>query len=338
MSEHDDLPGLVDRVTAESGFSGVVRVDITAATAVDAATGFADRRWQIENTTTTRFGSASATKGFTALAAMSLVADGTIGLDDPVRPFLGDDLPEIDDGVTVRHLLGHRSGIGDYLDEEALGDVNDYVMPVPVHELTSAEAYLSVLGGHPQREAPGSTFRYNNGGYVVLALVIERAAGRPYHDLVHERVCEPASLSQTSFVRGDELPDDVAIGYLGADGLRTNVLHLPVVGVGDGGIVTTTGDMHRFWTALFDDRIVPEASRHAMTTPASVPAGGSERYGLGFWVHPTSDVPILEGMDAGISFRSLHDPVRALTMTVISNTSSGTWPIARELEAALGLR
>ena len=60
---------------------------------------------------------------------------------------LGADLPLIDDRVTVEQLLAHRSGIGDYLDEDETGDVNDYVMPVPVHELATTEQYLAVLDG-----------------------------------------------------------------------------------------------------------------------------------------------------------------------------------------------
>jgi len=55
----------------------------------------------------------------------------------------------------------------------------------------------------------------------------------------------------------------------------------------------------------------------------------SSRYGLGFWLHETSDAVMLEGYDAGVSFRSMHDPGRGITRTVISNTSEGAWPIAR---------
>jgi hypothetical protein len=64
----------------------------------------------------------------------------------------------------------------------------------------------------------------------------------------------------------------------------------------------------------------------------------SERktYGLGFWLHPSSGAVILEGMDAGVSFRSVHDPRSDLTHTVISNTTDGAWPLARLLAESLG--
>jgi hypothetical protein len=60
------------------------------------------------------------------------------------------------------------------------------------------------------------------------------------------------------------------------------------------------------------------------------------RYGLGFWRHPTSDVVFLDGGDAGVSFRSVHDPTQQLTHTVISNTTDGAWPVSRVLAADLG--
>ena len=143
-------------------------------------------------TTTTRLSIASGTKGFTALAVMSLVESKELALDTPARTLLGRDLPLIDDDVTIEHLLGHTSGIGDYLDEEAQSDISDHVMRVPVHQLDSAEAYLAVLDGFAQVSPPGAQFTYNNGGFVVLALLAERAAGRSYHDLVDELVVQRA--------------------------------------------------------------------------------------------------------------------------------------------------
>ncbi len=195
------------------------------------------------------------TKGFTALAVVSLIEQGTIELGTTARSLLGTDLPMIAEDVTIEHLLAHRSGIGDYLDEELHPDVAEYVMPVPVHELASAEDYLAVLDGHPAAFAPGTQFAYNNGAYVVLAILAERAGGMPYHDLVVERVFRRAGMHDTDFPRSDELTGAVAQGYIDVDGrIRSNVLHLPVRGVGDGGAYSTVADMHSFWTGLFDGR------------------------------------------------------------------------------------
>jgi CubicO group peptidase (beta-lactamase class C family) len=258
-------------------------------------------------------------------------------LSSPARSALGRDLPLIDDLVTVEHLLSHRSGIGDYLDEGAVG-VEDYVMPVPVHELAATEDYLAVLDGHPRTFAPGERFAYCNGGFVVLALIAERASGVPFHELVEERVCRPAGLVDTEFLRSDELPARTATGYLEVDGARrTNVFHLPVRGSGDGGIYSTAADISSLWRAFFASRIVSAAWVAEMVRPRSDAPAHSKRYGLGFWLHASSDAVILEGSDAGVSFRSVHNPHAGTTFTVISNTSDGAWPIARFLEAEAGV-
>ena len=325
----------VDEVAAESAFSGVVRVDRGGELVLEQAYGLADRSYEIPNRADTRFGVASGAKGMTALVVVSLIEEGRLSVDTPARSLLGDDLPLVAADVTVEHLLTHRSGIGDYLDEEAGGAITDYVMPVPVHELAATEDFLAVLDGFPTKFAAGADFSYCNGGFVLLALLAERASGVPYHDLVHERVCERAGMTATSFLRSDELPGDAARGYLEAEGLRTNVLHLPVRGTGDGGVYTTAADVRRLWEALFDGRIVSEAWVEDMTRRRS-DAGEGVGYGLGFWLR-AGGTPFLEGYDAGASFRSLHDPATDTTCTVMSNWSDGAWPLARHLAEGLGL-
>jgi CubicO group peptidase (beta-lactamase class C family) len=330
-----ELAESVDRIAASTGFSGVVRVDRDDGAAFARAYGLAHRGHRIANTVDTQFATASATKGITALTVMSLVERGQLELTTTARSVLGDDLPLIDDEVSVEQLLAHRSGIGDYLDEETLEAVTDYVMPVPVHRLAGTEDYLSVLAGHPQVSAPGERFAYNNGGFVVLALIAERVSGVPFPRLVHERVCAPAGMHDTAFLRSDEPTGRAALGYLGSQGLRTNALHLPVVGSGDGGIYSTAADVHALWAALFAGRIVALDRVAEMVRPRSQAPSESMEYGLGFWLRPASSAVVLEGSDAGVSFRSLHDPVARVTCTVLSNSSEGAWPVAGHLEAQL---
>lgn len=325
----------LDQIAAETQFSGVVRVDIDDDVVYEGAYGFADRAHGIANTPDTRFGIASGVKGLTALTVVSMIESGHLSFATTARSVLGADLPLIDDGVTIEQLLGHRSGIGDYLDEEVDHEIDDYVLTVPAHELRTTARYLAVLDGHPQKFAPDERFSYCNGGYVVLALIAERVTGEQFPDLVTARVCEPAGMHATEFLQSDQLPGGAALGYLADDGLQTNVLHLPVRGSGDGGIYSTTADIHALWKAMFSGRIVPRPRVGEMTRPRSVDASQPLRYGLGFWLHETRDLVMLEGYDAGVSFRTLHDPGGNVTYTVMSNTSGGAWPIARQLDEQL---
>ena len=138
-----------DELTAAAvkhGFSGAIGVDRPDGPPIRLAFGLADRAHGISTTPTTRFAMASGSKAFTALSSMRLVDDGVLSLDTRVREVLGDDLPLIDDAVTVEHLLANRSGIGDYLDEEILDDVDAYLLRQPVHVFDDVE------GGPPRAD------------------------------------------------------------------------------------------------------------------------------------------------------------------------------------------
>jgi CubicO group peptidase (beta-lactamase class C family) len=320
-----DTPA-VDALARETNFSGVVRVDLESETVFAEAYGLAHRAHAVPNALETQFAIASGVKGLTALTVAALIEDGVLAMSTRARSFLADE-------VTVEQLLGHRSGIGDYLDEDVESDIDEYPMPVPVHELETTEDYVPILDGHEHKFAPGTDFSYCNGGYVVLALLAERASGVPFHDLVRERVCGPAGMEDTEFLRSDELPPRAALGYL-TNRSRTNVFHLPVRGSGDGGIYSTVADFNSFWDALVDGRIVSkEMVVELVRARSDVPP--ARRYGLGFWLGSDNDVIALEGYDAGVSFRSVHDPVRRITHTVISNTSEGSWPLTRLLAEQL---
>jgi CubicO group peptidase (beta-lactamase class C family) len=330
----NDLEGSVDRIAAETSFSGVVRIDRGDEVELVKAYGFAHRGWEIPNEVDTRFGIASGTKGLTALTVMSLVEEGRLSRTTTARWVLGDDLPLIDDAVTVEHLLAHRSGIGDYLDEDIVREPLDYVSPVPVHELGSTEDYLRALGRFETKFPPDERFSYSNGGFVVLALIAERASGTSFYELLRQRVCEPAGMVDTEFLRSDELPGRTALGYLAEDGPRTNVFHVPVRGSGDGGIFTTAADVSSLWTAVFAGRIVSMDVVAEMVQPRSeVPSPTQPaRYGLGIWLHPTRDLVELHGSDAGVSFQTVHAPRERITYTVLSNTTDGAWPIVLHLD------
>ena len=170
----------------------------------------------------------------------------------------------------------------------------------------------------------------------MLALIAERVSGVAFPELVAERVCRPAGMADTGFLRSDELPAGTALGYLPLAGRsRTNVFHLPVRGSGDGGIYSTVADINAFWQSLFTGKIVPSRWVAEMVRPRSDVPTEPERYGLGFWLGRHDDTVILEGYDAGVSFRSVYDPATTITRTVISNSSDGAWPIAERLEALL---
>ncbi len=320
----DDLRDALREAEAEPS-AGVVRIDEGGRTLLSHAWGLADRRHGIAMTPENRVAVASGAKGFTALAVMSLVADGTLTLATTARSLLGGDLPLVPDDVTIEHLLAHRSGIGDYLDDDA--DTAEYLLPGAMSAYVDPEDYLDVLGGHEQTFAPGSDFAYCNGGYVVLAILAQRASGIPFHDLVRARVLEPAGLVGTAYLRSDALPADAAVGYVEVDGdWRTNVHHLPVVGGGDGGIWTTAADLVTFWDALLAGRIVPRELVDEMLRERTPETDDELAYGLGFWL-PEPGAVQLVGQDAGASFSSRHTIATGRTASVLATTADAAWDV-----------
>lgn len=334
----DELGARADAAAEGRGFSGVVRVDRPGEPVWERTYGLAHRGYGVPNTVDTRFAVASGGKGFTALAVMSLVQDGVLDLAGRAREHLGDDLPLVPDDVTIEQLLAHRSGIGDYLDEDDDLAADAYVLKRPVHEYTDVEVFVPELDGFAPKFPPGERFSYCNGGYVVLALVAQRAAGESYQELVRRRVIEPAGLIDTGFLRSDEPGPRTATHYLDETGPRTNVLHLPVLGSGDGGIFTTAADLRTFWTALVAGRVVAPELVAEMVRPHSDVPEEEMRYGLGCWLAPEGDTVHLIGGDAGVSFRSAHDPGTDVTWSVLGNSSNGAWPVARAVMAVLAGR
>lgn len=320
-----DWANEVERVL-DADFSGVVSVSRGAEVLFERAYGLAVRPHGVACTPQTRFAIASGSKGFTALVVMGLIADGTLSRSTSARSLLGADLPLIDDRVTVEHLLTHTSGIGDYADEDL---AEPPPLKVPIFDLVDTTDYLAALDGFPAKFPAGTRFSYCNSGFVVLALISERAARRGYHELVAERVFTAARMLDSAFLRSDELPGDAAVGYL-ADG-RTNVFALPVRGNGDGGAYITVKDMRSFWAALAGGKIVAPDVVSEMTHPhADGMAEHQMRYGLGFWL----DDPViaLYGGDYGVSFGSTYEPSSGTVCTVIANVETRIRAAVRRMQ------
>jgi len=324
------LRARIDGWIESHDFSGVVHVARAEQSLYARAHGLSDRAHAIPNGVETLFAIASGTKLLTALAVLSLVDAGAVELDTPLVEVLEGASELTAPGTTVRQLLAHTSGMGDYLDESTIADIEDYVLAVPVHRLERPGDFLVLLRGRAPRFVPGASFAYNNSGYVVLALLVEVLTGQGYHDVVQQRVCAPAGLVDTTFPRLDDLPGRAAIGYLPGRGYRSNAFHVPIRGGGDGGAYSTARDLARLWSALFSGRVVSPAQLAEMRRPQHV--AGARAYGLGLWLDETS--VFIEGSDAGISFRSRFDPATGLSYAVLSNTTRGAWPLVKALDAS----
>ena len=328
----------LDDLAAEIDFAGVVRVDDPGHETLAKAYGLAHRGYAIPNTVDTRLALASMTKGFTALAVVSLIEQGTIELGTTARSLLGTDLPLIAEDVTVEQLLAHRSGIGDYLDEELHPDVAEYVMTGAGARAgdaprTTSPSWTAIRRrSRPARGSPTTTVPTS----CSPSSPSERAACRITISWSSASSVERACSTRTS--RG---PTSSPALWHRATSTLTGAFAATCCTcrcAASGTAVRTRPSQTctRSGPGSFAGDIVALEWVAEMVRPRSDAPEQGRRYGLGFWLHPSSDVVFLEGADAGISCRSVHDPATGVTYTVISNSSDGAWPILELLADRLG--
>jgi CubicO group peptidase (beta-lactamase class C family) len=341
MSNNHQLVETVQASIENHAFSGVVSIHQRGQVLYERAAGYADRSNQIANTLDTRFGIASGTKFFTALAIGKLIAAQQLSLATKLHECSALDLPHYSPEITIGHLLTHTSGIPDYYDEEKFPDPNQFFVGRPWYELKGPQDYVAVFPNDPMKFAPGTQFSYSNSGYILLGVVIEALTGMPYQQYVEQAIFQAVGMTRSGFFAFNQLPEQTAFGYIeDASGWRTNIYNLPIRGASDGGAYTTVADLQTLWKAFWEGKIVPPDLVELYVTPAvkAEAEGDDQYYGHGMWITlgPDQQPEIaIVGGDAGVSFRSSVKPAADRYVTVISNTTKGAWPVLRDINNAL---
>lgn len=220
----------------------------------------------------------STTKHFAALAYMLLVEEGQASLDDPVRKHIPELTAAVADGVTMRQLLGHTSGLRCSIDlAMQLNGIGHFVSHPDMLELFAGQDAVNF--------EPGASWSYNNGGYIALSVAIERLTGQSLEDVLRERIFEPIGMTDTLLRRVDTdfVPNSATLHMLGAGGRFTKE-YMGMAIAGEGGMVSTVDDMLR-WLAHMNRPVVgsPETWA-AMTAPHVLSNGTSTGYALGLAV------------------------------------------------------
>lgn len=224
-------------------------------------------------TPSTNYRLASISKQFTSAAILLLAEDGRLDLDDPVRTWLPS-LPAAAQPVTIRHLLTHTSGLVDY---------EDVIPGSMTWQLRDADVLKLLESQDRTYFTPGSGYRYSNSGYALLALIVERASGRDYPGFLRERIFLPLGMAGTlAYVREGAPVPHRAWGYSLVDGRwqRTDQSQTSAV-LGDGGVYSSIDDLARWDAALYDDRLLSDASRAQAFAPATPTDDPAVAYGYG---------------------------------------------------------
>lgn len=277
----DRIDQWLSQAATEAGFSGGVLVSQKGEILLRKGYGMANRQDQtpFEPTTVTTVG--SVTKQFTGTAILKLMEMGKLSPEDSLDTFFPN-LPPDKQKITVHQLLTHSSGLMDYV-----GD-SDF------HMLTN-KAYFSQVFATKLRFPPGGGHRYSNAGYSVLTHILEKVSGQSYEDFLRTHLFTPAGMKETGYLKPDWPISRVARGYArGVMDMGTLVARFrqhgrisPVL-QGNGGIHSTLDDMHRWYLALRDGKVLSAKSMELLTRPhVAENAEGSSHYGYGWAIFET---------------------------------------------------
>ncbi|GAA2263445.1 serine hydrolase domain-containing protein [Streptomyces amakusaensis] len=307
--------------TVASGIPGVVAQSRDGQRVWKGTSGVGNRETGKARGKNDRFRIASITKTFVATVLLQMEAEGKLDLDDTVEKHLpGLVSGNGNDGskITVRQLLNHTSGIFNYTSDPEYGA--KYLIGESFlqhrYDTLAPEFHVSVAMKHRPGFEPGTSFSYSNTNYVLAGLIIEKVAGNTYEHEVAERIIKPLGLKSTS-QPGDSphmpRPSGRAYSKLLLDQPTAKIHDVTEMngsqGWADGDIISTTGDLNRFFKALITGKVLPPEQLKAMKTTVSAPDWGPDTgYGLGIIKSRTSCGTQLWGHGGGI-FGSLSNVV-----------------------------
>jgi CubicO group peptidase (beta-lactamase class C family) len=238
--------------------------------------GFANLEHEVAAKPETVYQLASVSKQFTAAGVMLLVEDGKINLDESIRTYLSD-APESWQDITVRQILNHTAGLGDYAPDF------DFLQPKTEDEILQSIYQSELLF------EPGSRSRYSNYGYITLGALISKVSGQPFGEFMQERIFAPLRMSVTQLVTERDLIMNRAQGYELEDGFPKNQAWVdPSINqFGHSAFQSTVLDMAKWDAALYGTDILSQESKETLWTPLTLSDGTTwpltEAHGMGWF-------------------------------------------------------
>jgi CubicO group peptidase (beta-lactamase class C family) len=280
--------------------------------------GFANVEHQVPVKPETIFQSGSVGKQFTATAVMILVEEGKIKLDDSISKYL-ENTPKSWQGITVRHLLTHTSGMIMYPFQFGLR--NDYTED---ELLNQAEAI-------PLTFQPGEKWSYSNLGYFVLGIMISKVTGKFYGDFIQERIFKPLGMNTARVINEADIIPNRAAGYRLENGkLKNQEWVSPTFNsTADGSLYLTVLDMAKWDAALYGEKILKKSSLDQMWTPVKLNNGESYPYGFGWFPYEAQGHRIIHhggGWQGFSSFigRYVDDKLTIVVFANLATANTGT--------------
>ncbi|MBO3443706.1 serine hydrolase domain-containing protein [Clostridium sp. CCUG 7971] len=329
MDKNLNIKLIEDKINNMKEFSGVIRINRAKEVLFEKAYGFADISNDRINNINTRFGIASGAKLLTAISICKLVEQGKLKFDSLLKEYI--DCDNFDQNVTIRHLLTHTSGLPDYF------YVDFTEISTPMYMLKEPKDFLPLIIRQKSICKPGEKYQYNNGGYVILAYIVEKVSGIRFVDFVKEHIFNVLEMNSSGYFSMDMLPKNCAYGYEeNSDGtLKTNIFSIPIVGGGDGGVFVTANDISKLWDGLLNYKLLNKDITNELLTP-QVYVNYDVYYGYGIYIVKRDDgiyKYFIAGGDPGVSFESTVYPNKEIEVTILGNRKFNIYELLMEIES-----
>ncbi len=322
----DWLNGYIDKLIADNDLSGSVLIAQGDKPIYERAFGFADAKRAAKVSADTRFGMASGSKMFTALAVAQLVEKGKLRYEDPLSKFFPD-FPNaaFAKKATVHHLLSHTSGVKEYWTEEF--DRNR-------HSISDTKQMLPWVYKVGTDFEPGAKFHYSNSNFILAGLIVERVSGMDYYEYVRRNITGPLGMTMTDFYLRDGSAANLAeplkrgangweFPEAGARGGR---------GTSAGGCFSTPREMLKFARGLTGGKLVTKEMLARMSATKVRGLDAQVDYGYGFELGNQGQVfSFGHGVIArGTNFEFRYFPAEDITFIAFNNQDNGAYDDLRK--------
>ncbi|MCS6992029.1 MAG: serine hydrolase [Chitinophagales bacterium] len=279
--------------------------------------GLANLEHGVPNRLHTLFPIGSMSKQFAAVAILRLVELGQLSLADSASRYL----PELSGalaGITVEQLLNHTSGLMSYTEVRAFEE--KFRDPVAFDEL------FALVGDSALLFSPATNWSYTNTGFLLAARIVQKVSGQSYQQFVRQYLWGPAHMNETEFATHEKVFPHRAYNYLRLDSL--NSVPGPYFDwswtYGAGDILSTTGDILKWYQALVNEKIISDTSLRQVWSPARLNDGRAVNYGLGWLVDTLGGYLVVGhgGALPGYLSHALYVPERKLLLVMLSNSSA----------------
>lgn len=326
-SQMNTLDSLLAKVMKNYRFNGNALVAIDGYPVFEYSNGYADMYKKIPIDLNTTFQIASVSKGFTAMSVLMLYECGELDINDTVTKYI----PTFPfDNITIKQLLQHTSGLQNYM--YFVDHYWDSDKPI------TNEDVLTLINTHsPQLNfRPGSRHLYNNTGYAILALLVERVSGKRFYQFVKDEIFDPLDMNHT-YAWNKEVTDTItntASGFTRRGRHYRLFAHNPLDEVlGDKSVYTTVGDLLKWDQALYTNILISDSLLKAAFTPTKTSRGRLSKYGYGWRLNEIDGKKVIyhNGLWNGFTATLTRYVEDKMTIILLNNTNAPVASIVKQM-------